>query len=112
MSREYVELGSVPCDEDCAQVGSDNYRERMREESARYIAQLRRRFPDMPESVTLGVKSFPHDFGTYHEVVAWFDTRDEVAISAAYAVENNLPSTWSDETVFSGPLVADNGEDE
>ena len=95
---DYIDLGSSPCDEDCAQVGSDNYRHRARTECTAYINQLKRMFPTLSDTpVTLRIKSNPHDFGTYYEVIAEFNENDPRACALAYAMENGAPATWDDE---------------
>ena len=54
---------------------------------------LQERWPD----AHFAVKSFPHDFGTYREVVVYYDTEENDSI--AYEIEANLPTTWDDEPV-------------
>jgi hypothetical protein len=39
----------------------------------------------------LKIKWFPHDFGSYCEVVACCDEKDEFAIEAALWLEANMP---------------------
>lgn len=85
-----IEVGPVPCEEECAQVCDADYDERSKLESAVYIRQLRRVFgePD-PARLTFVRRSFPHEFGRYHEVVACITGRwDEVFD------ERKLPSRW------------------
>jgi hypothetical protein len=97
MASDYVSLSSVPCEEECAQVGSENYHERMREESRRYIAGLKRLFP-MPDGTTARFvnKGFPHDFGTYHEVCIVFSDSDEIGMAYAYHVDSHPVGTWEE----------------
>lgn len=96
-----VYLGSAPCDEACAQVGSDGYGVIARAECRAYIAQLRRLAAAegraIPEGCRLRVKSEAHDFGEYLEVVAQFDDADEVAAECAYWLEEHMPTKWDDE---------------
>ena len=92
--RDYLSIGCTPCDEECAQVGSENYRKRAIIECTRYIQLLRGIFGDEPEGARFSIKAFPHDFGSYHEVVIYFDDDNEEAIEYAFNVENNCPSTW------------------
>jgi len=42
-------------------------------------------------SMQLKIKWFPHDFGSYCEVVACCDEKDEFAIEAALWLEANMP---------------------
>jgi hypothetical protein len=94
---EYVYLGSSPCDEECAQVGSNNYSERERKEIRAYIGQLTRilellgfKQETWPDSFALVRKSESHDFGSYAEVCAKFRDDDEDACNLAYVLESNL----------------------
>jgi hypothetical protein len=59
MSRDFIELGSAPYEENCAQVGSSNYSSKVHEEGERYIKLLRKRFGKEPEHARLALKSFP-----------------------------------------------------
>ncbi len=92
--REYVTIGSTPCDEDCVQVGSDDYEERALAECHRFVGLLRRMFGQEPAGAKLAVKAFPHDYGNYHEVVVFYDRDNAEAVKYAFNVENNQPATW------------------
>ena len=88
---DYLELGPVPADEDCQQVGMDSYDyHKDIADLRRYKAMLQKRWP----TAHFTIKAFPHEFGTYREIVVYFDDDDEDAI--AYDVEANLPQTWND----------------
>lgn len=96
--REYLELGPVPCDEKCEQVGPDCNYQRMALESREYANQLARMFPGAEDAYcSFRVKSFPHDFGTYYEVVVRYDSDDENSAAFAFNVEENLPAEWDAE---------------
>lgn len=97
--REYLELGSTPSDENCAQIGDSDYLAKVSEECKKYIFLLEKCFPDLPEEVCFRRKSFPHDFGDYFEVVVCYNSNSDKQESAAYFVENNLPETWVDDKV-------------
>lgn len=90
---DYLTLGSTPSDESCAQVGSPNYTRDALSECRRFRDLLARAFPP-PPGARFGVKSFPHDFGTYHEVVVLVDDQDSMGF--ALSVEEKLPSTWQE----------------
>ena len=93
---EYLELGSVPVDEDCVQVGSREYESQWKAEGNRYVALLKQKFPQHEQTgVRFVVMAFPHDFGTYHEVVAKYQ-KDSKGEDFAYFVEAHLPTTWED----------------
>lgn len=74
------------------------------QECIRYRDLLIKRFGGIDEldkkGVRFSTKVFPHEFGSYREVVVIFDDEDEDAVEAALHIENNLPQTWNDETVI------------
>ena len=90
----YLELGPTPGDEECAQVGADDYGARVRREGRAYIAQLTRQFGEPPEGCHFSIKGFPHDFGTYHEVVVHYEPEIAGSLEFAFKVERELPSEW------------------
>ena len=92
--RDSMYLGATPYEEDCAQVGSDDYMRRARQECRAYIKQLIRMFGDPPESCRLVIKSSPHDFGSYLAVEAVFD---EAGQEYALRCENQQPRNWDDQ---------------
>lgn len=93
MSTSYLTLGSSPYEEDCAQVGSDNYRARALKECKRYLKQIEKVKPP-PEGASLSVRSFPHDFGSYYEVVVNYEEGSEVALGYAFDLEDSCPARW------------------
>jgi hypothetical protein len=94
MARDYVEIGSSPCEETCVQVGAYNYAERSRAECKRFIDAIRLTLGDEVGTARLYVKSNPHDFGTYHEVACSYDDTDEIGAEYAYRCESDAPSKW------------------
>jgi hypothetical protein len=96
MPRDYIDIGSSPADEECAQVGSPDYAQRARSECNRFIDLIRRVMGPEPEGAQLSIKSNPHDFGAYYEVVCYYDTDNEEASKYAYRCEGEAPSTWDD----------------
>lgn len=94
--NEYIELGPVPANEDCAQTGDPDFRKKALQEGTRYIELLKRKFPGAPDSCGFQLKFFPHDFGAYAEVVVTYDPNDEASADFAYNVERNVPETWED----------------
>lgn len=89
--RDYLTLGPVPADEDCQQIGSPEYDyDKDTADLRRYKAMLEQRWPEG----RFAIKSFPHDFGTYREVVVYFDTEEEDPL--AFEVEANLPQMWDE----------------
>lgn len=95
---DYLYIGAVPTDEDCASVGEPNYAERAWAECKRFAKQIQRHYPE-PENGWLQVKSNAHDFGTYYEVVACYDENDEEAVKWAFDVEwdaKGVLTVWDD----------------
>ena len=95
--RDYISIGSSPSEEPCAQVGTDNFAEQSKKECLAFQHQLERMFPLVRGGAYLAVKSFPHDFGTYREVVCWYDDENETGKEYAYDIESNTPANWDDE---------------
>ena len=98
--QEHVDLGgTTPPEESCAQVGSReyDYYDRARREARAYIGLLRRRFGDEPDGARLGVKSHPHDFGTYLTVVCYFDADSAAAADYASRCEAEGPQEWDEQ---------------
>lgn len=95
--RDYISIGSSPTDEPCAQVSSGNYDIQSRKECKAFLHQLRRHFGDEPYGAQLDIKYFPHDFGSYREVVCYYDDEDEEARDYAYKLESETPANWDKE---------------
>lgn len=102
--ENYFTLGPTPRDESCACVGEDDYAPRAKKECRRFITLLRKKFGPEPEGAQLKIKSFPHDFGDYFEVICEFD--EDLPESADYALhcDNNLPATWDDDQPVPQPV--------
>jgi hypothetical protein len=90
--REYLELGPVPSNEKCYATGRPDYERHQTHEMQVYRTYLQRLFP----SGRFGIKRFPHDFGSYGEVVVYY-TRGEDSELLAYEIEEKLPSTWDEQ---------------
>lgn len=96
--KEYIEIGSAPCNEECVSVNPDvDYLPAMRQECLRFMDLIRKKLGPEPEGAHLSVKSNPHDFGTYLEVVCYYDDQDEEASRYAYGCESEAPKTWDDD---------------
>jgi hypothetical protein len=71
---DYINIGS----NGFAQVGNSEYYEKMKVESRIVLEAIRKEMP-IPEQFSCfcgyAYKSFPHDFGTYHELVLKLDNR-------------------------------------
>ena len=98
--QEHVDLGgTTPPEESCAQVGSRqyDYYDRARREARAYIGLLRRLFGAEPDGAHLGIKSHPHDFGTYLTVVCFFDPDNRAATDYASRCEADGPQEWDEQ---------------
>jgi hypothetical protein len=94
---DYLNIGSSPCYEPCAQVGEPGYPTKAKEECFRFIEEIRKVCGKEPPGAFLKVKSFPHDFGTYYEVVCFFDEENAESMDYAFHVEGNSPVEWGEE---------------
>ena len=87
--KDYLTIGTVPTDEDCAQnEPTGQYATAQRREARLFADQIRRHYPE-PDAGYIAVKSFPHDFGSYYEACAVFDDENEAACNWAYTVESD-----------------------
>jgi len=93
---DWLDIGSSPPGESCAQVGADDYYPRARCECRAYIHQLRRVLGTEPTGASLGIRSNPHDFGDYLSVVCYYDPTNQTAIDYAFRCENNGPELWDE----------------
>jgi len=96
--RDQMELGPTPVDEECAQVGDENYRQKAIEECRKYIGLIRKKLGVEPEGARLKILSNPHDFGNYYEVACVYNDQFLQSVSYAYACESDGPRTWDDTT--------------
>lgn len=100
--KDYLSIGSSPPDESCAQVGTNDYYEQSLKECTAFKHQLERIFQnkdgELPEGCYFSIKSFPHEFGTYREVVCYFDDDNEESSNFAFNVEQNTPDKWDKES--------------
>ena len=92
---DYIELGSVPHGEPCAQVGTPDYPERSRKECAAFKAQIERLFPP-PAGASIVIQTGQHDFGTYRWVAVRYDYSIDVANAYAYMLDENTPEFWDE----------------
>ena len=100
--KDYLWIGSVPYDEECAQVGTEDYDRLSRKESKAFIGQLWRVLKEKfnveypLEGFDIVVKSEYHDFGIYKEVVLKFDGDNDQLVSLAYKLEESIPAHWDE----------------
>jgi hypothetical protein len=94
--KDFIDVGSAPSCEDCAQVGTADYHDRARRECRAYVNQLRRTFGPEPEGAKLSLKSNPHDFGTYLSVVCFYDPEQPTSTDYAFRCEDG-PEEWDEQ---------------
>jgi len=95
-------LDSSPAEEDCAQVGSENYLQCAATECNIYKKQLERLFPIPPNleyEVSFMVKFNRYESGGYYEAVLRYNDANSDAIKFAFEVENNAPGHWDAEAI-------------
>lgn len=96
--RDYFELATtVPNDEPCAQVGSDNYMVNARMEANAFRDQIYRVFGEPPSGTGIRINANAHDFGTYLDLQIVYDDGNDASCDWAFGVEGNLPQTWDEE---------------
>ena len=92
--RDYVNVGSSPANEPCAQLGTDDYSRVARAECKRFIEVIRAALGPEPDGARLYVKGNAHDFGTYYEVVCEYDEEKPESVDYAYRCESDAPADW------------------
>jgi hypothetical protein len=97
--KNYDTIGSTPAEEDCAQVGSPDYEQRARRECNAFKNQILRTFGTPPGSASISVKSFPHDFGSYLEVICNYDDESETESEYNLKCINETPTNWDEEAL-------------
>jgi hypothetical protein len=96
MAKDFISICNTPASEDCVQVSkTEYYMDKMLAECDRYKEMLQAKFADCTK-VTIAVKTFPHDLGSYAEVVVKYDNEDIEALAQAIHIENNMPMNWTD----------------
>jgi hypothetical protein len=95
---DYISLGPVPAYENCQQVGTDHYDpEKARKECLLFIEAIREALGPEPHGARLKVKSFPHEFGWYYDVVVQYDDEFPNAVEYAFRCESDAPARWTAE---------------
>jgi hypothetical protein len=92
--QDYINIGCVPADEPCAQLGSPGYYERAKLECSLLKEVMIREAGMPPLGARLAIKGHPHDFGTYYELVCIYNDELPRAREYAFYCESNLPMEW------------------
>lgn len=90
---DFIELGSAPFEEECAQLGEPDYKSNAKKECWEYRRQLQRMFPD-ENSILFQLRKL--NDGS-HQVVAVYDSTNVEAIDSADHIETNRPARWDEE---------------
>jgi hypothetical protein len=94
---DWIDVGSSPTEESCAQVGTQDYHACARRECRAYINQLRRVVGQEPAGTELRIRSHSHDFGSYLSVACYYDPAVAGAIDYALRCEGQGPTEWDEE---------------
>ncbi len=99
MSVDTLNIGAVPPEESCTQVGADSYTRLAKLECSLYREQLTEEinteWPDIGCRIRLVIQSCAHDYGTYHEVEARYDPEDPIAVAQALYCEGEASGVWT-----------------
>lgn len=96
---EFLEFDLTPSEENCSQVGKDNYYANATKEYETIKNQLIRIFGNPPNGVFFKKSFVPHDFGSYIELRVYYDNNDETSIDYAFKLENEWPAKWDQEAI-------------
>lgn len=99
MTRDSIELGPAPANEEPVPLDADDYVVKAHTECCAYREQLKRAYRaahghDLPGACFLRIKPINHDFGTYYEVAVSFDHDDALSVGAAIWFEAHVPKKW------------------
>jgi hypothetical protein len=92
-SWDFIYLGSCPTDEPALPAGSP--RKEQMDQCKLYIDLIEFECGPTPEGTWLTVKWENHEFGSYAEVVCWYDGDNETAREYAFGCEANSPRRWT-----------------
>lgn len=104
MAMDYIELDLVPCNEECAQIGCENFECLSRAEARAYINQLTRKYGEPPATVSYSIEACSHDFGIYYEVRIDYCEESEADLNYVFGKDDKDGAEcgdddWDDEAV-------------
>lgn len=92
MRLEFLEIGPVPANEDCQQVGPNYRPEYARIEADNFVNQIKEQFPDY-KKVRIGIHVNYGNYTTF-EVGVWFDPMCEISAQQAFRIESEVWPNW------------------
>lgn len=92
--KETTYLETTPCEEPCAQVGTDGYEAAALAECARWQALLETMFGPAPEGCAFRVNRTGHDYGERLELVLDYEDDNPRARTYALHIDSNMPAEW------------------
>ena len=95
--KDSLSFDTCPVYEICESLGPDYEPMKARAEAKRTIELLRKKFGEEPHRAHLGIKSNPHEFGSYLSIECYFDDEDDNSQQYCFSVESNWPNTWNDD---------------
>jgi len=105
--RDHLHVGPTPAEEECANIAEPRGDVANRAECIAYRHALERFYGEPPNEARFGIKSQLHEFGSYREVVIYYNPDDELEAAYAFNVEAGL-GTWA-EAGMRAPFTIING---
>jgi hypothetical protein len=100
MRKETMEFDTTPSGEPCVQVGNPNIHTLARKEYSAIKGQLYRLHGSKLDKVGVQLRWFPHDFGSYPQVViSWLemdDGNESEGQNIALDIESSWPEQWDE----------------
>ncbi len=94
LNIEYYEFDTVPYGEECAQVGSIDYKKMANLEIVVLIDQIKRTYGNIPDGIVFKKAECYHDFGTYYEIRCYYNEDVEKQVEYVMSIEQNFPKHW------------------
>lgn len=98
--RDQFELATtVPHDESCVQLGSENYEKFSMLEAQTLREQIFRKVGNPPAGCRINIIRCPHDFGTYLDLAVIYDDESEENVKWMLECESKIPFNWDEESL-------------